>query len=55
MLKSEAINGTNDMQLISLELVQSNRDSARRAREACLIERSQTLEPHCLTSKKYET
>ena len=25
-----------------------------KAREACLIERGQTLEPHCL-NKKYET
>ena len=34
-----------DMQLIPLELVKSNRDSVR-AREAYLIERGQTLEPH---------
>ena len=34
-----------DMQLIPLELVKSNRDSVRKAREAYLIERCQTLEP----------
>ena len=36
------------MQLIPLELVKSNRDSVRKAREAYLIERGQTLEPHVL-------
>ena len=35
-----------NMQLIPLELVKSNRDSVRKAREAYLIERGQTLEPH---------
>ena len=40
------------MQLIPLELV--NRDSVRKAREAYLIERGQTLEPHGL-NKKDET
>ena len=43
-----------DMQLIALELVKFNRDSVRKAREACLIERGQTLEPHDL-NKKDET
>ena len=43
-----------DMQLIPLELVQSNRDSVRKAREAYLIERGQTLEPQGL-NKKDET
>ena len=43
-----------DMQLIPLELVKSNRDSVRKAREAYLIERGQTLEPHDL-KKKDET
>ena len=40
-----ALNNQNatDMQLIPLELVKSNRDSVRKAREACLIERDQTL------------
>ena len=42
------------MQLIPLELVKSNRDSVRTAREAYLIERGQTLEPHGL-NKKDET
>ena len=42
------------MQLIPLELVKSNRDSVRKAREAYLIERGQTLEPHGL-NKKDET
>ena len=42
------------MQLILLELVQSYRDSVRKAREAYLIERSQTLEPHG-RNKKDET
>ena len=35
-----------DMQLIPLELVKSNRDGVRKAREAYLIERGQTLEPY---------
>ena len=43
-----------DMQLIPLELVKSNRDSVRKAREAYLIERGQTLELHGL-NKKDET
>ena len=34
-----------DMQLIPLELVKSNRDGVRKAREAYFIERGQTLEP----------
>ena len=37
-----------------LELVKSNRDSVRKAREAYLIERGQTLEPPGL-NKKVET
>ena len=42
-------------QLIPLELVKSNRDSVRKAREAYLIERGQTpLEPHGL-NKEDET
>ena len=39
------------MQLIPLELVKSNRDSVRKAREAYLIERGQTLEPRGLNKK----
>jgi len=34
-----------DMQLIPLELMKSNRDSVRKAREAYLIDGGQTLEP----------
>ena len=33
------------MLLIPLELIKCNRDSVRKAREACLIDRGQTLEP----------
>ena len=33
------------MELIPLELVHSSRDAIRKAREAYLIERGQTLEP----------
>ena len=33
------------MLLIPLELIKSNRDSVRKAREAHLIDRGQTLEP----------
>ena len=33
----------SDMQLIPLELIKSNRDSVRKAREAYLIDRGQTL------------
>ena len=39
------------MQLIPLELVKSNRDSVRKIKEAYLIERGQTLEPHGLNKK----
>ena len=39
------------MQLIPLELVKSNRDSVRKAREAYLIESGQTLEPRGLNKK----
>ena len=48
------IYSATDMQLIPLELVKSNRDSVRKAREAYLIERGQTLEPHGL-NKNDET
>ena len=44
--RSENNHNATDMQLIPLELVKSNRDSVRKAREAYLIERGQTLEPH---------
>ena len=36
---------SNDMRLIPLELMKSNRGSVRGAREAYLINRGQTLEP----------
>ena len=35
----------NDITLIPLERIKSNRDSARKAREAYFIERGKTLEP----------
>ena len=35
----------SDMLLIPLELIKSNRDSVRKAREAYLINRGQTIEP----------
>jgi len=35
----------NDMQLIPLELMNSNRDSVRKARKAYFIDSGQTLEP----------
>ena len=40
--------------LISLELIKSNRDSVRKAREAYLIERGKTLEPLLGINKKDE-
>ena len=46
------------MQLIPLELFKSNRDSVRKAIEAYLIERGQTLQPLMVLislNKKYET
>ena len=36
---------STDMELIPLELIHSSRDAIRKAREAYLIERGQTLEP----------
>ena len=36
----------NDIELIPLELIHSNRDSIRKAREAFLISKGKTLEPH---------
>ena len=43
------------MQLIPLELVKSNHDSVRKAREGYLIERGQTLEPLGLIEEIDET
>jgi len=36
----------NDIELIPLEIIHSNRDSIRKAREAFLISKGKTLEPH---------
>ena len=41
----------NDITLIPLELIKSNRDSLRKAREAYLIERGKTLEPLGMNKK----
>ena len=41
----------NDITLIPLELIKSNRDSVRKAREAYLIERGKTLEPLGINKK----
>ena len=41
----------NDITLIPLELIKSNRDSVRKAREAYLIERGKTLEPLGMNTK----
>ena len=42
----------NDMQLIPIEKVFSNRDSVRKAREACLISKGRTLLPHGLNIRE---
>ena len=39
------VHSANDITLIPLELIKSNRGSVRKAREAYLIERGKTLEP----------
>ena len=36
----------NNIELIPLELIKSNRDGIRKAREALLISKGKTLEPH---------
>ena len=41
----------NDITLIPLELIKSNRDSVRKAREAYLIERGKTREPSGINKK----
>ena len=38
----------NDMQLIPIEKIFSNRDSIREAREAFLIQKGRTIDPHGL-------
>ena len=42
----------NDMQLIPIEKVYSNRDSIRKAREAFLISKGRTLSPHGLNIRE---
>ena len=42
----------NDMQLIPIEKVYSNRDSIRKAREAFLISQGRTLSPHGLNIRE---
>ena len=42
----------NDMQLIPIEKVYSNRDSIRKAREAFLISKGRTLFPHGLNIRE---
>ena len=42
----------NDMQLIPLEKVHSKRDSVRKAREAFLISKGRTIDPHGLNIRK---
>ena len=41
----------SDMQLIPLELIKSNRDDVRKAREAHFIDKGQTLEPKGLNRR----
>ena len=42
----------NDIELIPLELIHSSRDALRKAREAYLIERGQTLEPKGINKRE---
>ena len=42
---NQADHSINDVLLIPLELIPSNRDSVRKAREAHLIDKAMTLEP----------
>ena len=41
----------NDIRLIPLELIHTNRDSVRKAREAHLIDKAKTLEPQGLNRR----
>ena len=43
---NQADHSINDVLLIPLELIRSNRDSVRKEREAHLIDKAMTLEPH---------
>ena len=45
----------NDMQLIPIEKVFSNRDSIRKAREAFLILKGRTIDPEGLNIRREET
>ena len=45
-------NSPNDIELIPLELILSSRDALRKAREAYLIERGQTLEPKGINKRE---
>jgi len=42
----------NDMQLISMEKIVSNRDSIRKAREAFLIQKGRTIDPNGLNIRE---
>ena len=42
----------NDIELVPLELIHSSRDALRKAREAYLIERGQTLEPKGINKRE---
>ena len=41
----------NDIELIPIELIHSSREALRKAREAYLIERGQTLEPNGINKR----
>ena len=43
---NQADHSINDVLLIPLELIRSNRDSVRKAHEAHLIDKAMILEPH---------
>ena len=45
---NQADHSINDVLLIPLELIRSNRDSVRTAREAHLIDKAMTVEPHSI-------
>ena len=44
--------GSNDMQLIPIEKIVSNRDSIRKAREAFLIQKGRRIDPNCLNIRE---
>ena len=43
---------SDGMELIPLELIHSSRDALREAREACLVERGQTLKPKGINKRE---